>query len=57
MGWEVITIPLHRYSYIAWGIGPVIFLGWVFWRFTLPFRDMPIIGRYFKMFESKLKKI
>lgn len=57
MGWDVLTIPLHRYTYIAWGIGTAIFLVWAFWHFTLPFRDMPVIGRYFKMLEKKLKKV
>ncbi len=57
MGWEILILPLHRYAYIAWGVSGLIFLVWVFWHFTLPFRDMPIVGRYFKTMETTIKKI
>ena len=56
LGWDIITIPLHRYAYIAWGVGVLIFSVWTFWHFTLPFRDMPFIGKYFRTIEKKLKK-
>ena len=56
MGWDVLTIPLHRYTYIAWGVGGLMFLVWVFWHFTVPFRDMPVVGKYFKFIEDEIKK-
>ena len=56
LGWEIMTIPLHRYSYIAWGVGTAIFLICVFWHFTLPFRDMPIVGKYYTNLVTRLKK-
>ena len=56
MGKDILIIPLHRYSVIAWGVSGLMFLGWVFWHFTLPFRDMPIVGKYFRNMEKKLKR-
>jgi len=56
MGWDILTIPLHRYAYIAWGISLLMFVMWVFWHFTLPFRDMPVIGHYFRTIEKKFEK-
>lgn len=56
LGWEILTIPLHRYAYIAWGSGALIFLVCVFWHFTLPFRDMPIIGKHYRNMETNFKK-
>lgn len=56
MGWNILVLPLHRYTYIAWGVSGLIFLVWIFWHFTLPFRDMPIIGRYFRTIEHTMKK-
>ena len=56
MGWEIMSIPLHRYTYIAWGVGTSIFAFCVFWHFTLPFRDMPIIGKYYRDIETRISK-
>ena len=56
LGWEILAIPLHQYAYIGWGVGALLFFICVFWHFTLPFRDMPIIGKYYRNLEINLKK-
>jgi hypothetical protein len=55
LGWDILTIPLHRYAYIGWGTAALIFFIWVFWHFTLPFRHMPIIGKYYRKIEKNFK--
>ena len=55
MGWDILSIPLHSSAYYLWGVTGVVFLVMVFWKFTLPFRDMPFIGHHFQSIEDKLK--
>ena len=54
-GWDIVTIPVPVYIKLAWATFFAAFALWTFWHFTLPFRDMPFIGKYFRRLEGKSK--
>ncbi len=55
MGWDVVTIPVPRVAVAFWSSLAAVFVVWVFWHFTLPFKYMPGIGPYYRRFMAKLK--
>ncbi|XP_064400566.1 phosphatidylserine synthase 2-like isoform X2 [Halichondria panicea] len=55
MGWDVVTIPLPRTAVVFWTTLAGVFLIWVVWHFTLPFKHMPIIGPHYRRAMTKLK--
>ena len=53
-GWETITLPIPYHICVAWAVTFICFSIWVFWHFTFPFKDWPILGpRYRKLFRIK----
>lgn len=56
LGWHIVTIPLHPYTYVVWAIGLGVLALWALWYFTVPLRDMPGIGPYFRTIQDKLKQ-
>jgi phosphatidylserine synthase 2 len=43
-GWYILTTPVPRAAIIFWGPLFLLVFVWAFWKFTVPFRDMPVIG-------------
>lgn len=58
-GWYILSIPVPRYAIIFWIVTILLGMLWAFWRFTVPFKDMPVIGvvyrRLFRRFKRKTK--
>lgn len=54
-GWYILSIPIHTEWAIFWLSAAALFSVWVIWRFTLPLRDMPIVGHYVRRLEVKTK--
>ena len=46
MGWEIVTIPLTQTAVAFWISLALIVLSWLFWKFTLPLKNWPIVGPY-----------
>lgn len=55
-GSEILSILPSPTILMCWTVVLVIFLVWTFWHFTVPFRDMPVIGSYFRRLEGKSKQ-
>ena len=54
-GWDIVSIPVPVTIKLAWATFFAAFALWTFWRFTLPFRDMPFIGKYLRRLEGRSK--
>jgi hypothetical protein len=47
-GWDIVTIPIPTVAIVGWAL---FFIGlgmWIFWKFTYPMKDWPIIGFLFR---------
>ena len=59
-GREILTIVPPTTALVFWGILFVALVVWVFWHFTYPFKDWPILGEHIrtltKMFVKRGKK-
>lgn len=55
-GSDIMSISPHPLILAGWVVLLVVFLIWTFWHFTVPFRDMPVIGSYWRRLEDKIKQ-
>ena len=49
-GWDIITTPVPWYFLTAWAVLLVAIFIWAAWKFTVPFKEMPIIGPYYRRY-------
>jgi len=53
-GWKIITLPIPFHICVMWAVAFIFFSFWVFWHFTFPFKDWPVLGpHYRKLFRIK----
>lgn len=52
-GWDILTTPVPWYFLTAWAVMVVAVFIWAAWKFTVPFKDMPVIGPYYRRYILK----
>jgi phosphatidylserine synthase 2 len=56
-GWEIITTPIPTVFVYFWVILFVVVFIWAAWKFTLPFRHMPVVGPPYRRLTRGVKSL